>query len=619
MKTMFAKLKNVPLLSHVLCFSSLVFLDYAFRFFYQFVGITPLLNLKTAAFTFGWCAIFTALFSLLPQLARRIAMLLSIGIFSLLAFTHSVMFNIFGEFFTFADLNFAGDGAKFFSWTYLRLRLALLACILLAILIMVLAAWLAPKKKGNWKTRVAALAVIAVCIVPMVMAHNRLIPVEEEEMWWGSTFDPNAALYKDFTDSNRCLLLTGLYHYTFRDLLTSTGLRSDVRSTQELDAYFAEREVSGANEMTSAFAGKNLIMVMLESIDTWLITPEYMPNLYALQEKSVNFTAFYTPLYLSAGTFCTEIISQTGQIPAVSGLSNSAYSANAFPNSLANLFKAQGYRANAFHSADPMIYSRGSVHANLGFEKYHSYVDMQMDDYMLDSQLINGYDLMVSEAPYFTYIITYSGHGPYTEEIGNIAAGHYAQAQAAVAVSGVTSNSANMEEYTRAVAHAMETDRFIGELYASLVADGHIEDTVLLFYADHYGKYMSDKDFLAALKGVSDNAYDLYRTPCFFYSEDYRAQEVGKISGSIDLVPTIVNLFGLETDPRYYAGDDIFGEYGGYVILPNYAWYDGTVYYESGFAGEMTQEISERCAQVRRRMNASTDVLKSNYFSTLQQ
>ena len=34
----------------------------------------------------------------------------------------------------------------------------------------------------------------------------------------------------------------------------------------------------------------------------------------------------------------------------------------------------------------------------------------------------------------------------------------------------------------------METDEYIGELVDKLTGDGHMKDTVLVFYADHYGK-----------------------------------------------------------------------------------------------------------------------------------
>ena len=189
-------------------------------------------------------------------------------------------------------------------------------------------------------------------------------------------------------------------------------------------------------------------MVMLESIDTWLLTPEYMPNLYALQQQGTNFVHNYTPLFLSAGTFNTEFISQTGLLPSVTGLSSSIYSTNSFPFSLANLFEGAGYTANSFHSASPDIYSRGSVHVNLGFEAYNNAPTLGMEDYMLDSQLLNGYDLIAPEGQFFSYIITYSGHGPYTDELRNISDPHLEAAQAAVAQSGVTGSEANMKEYT---------------------------------------------------------------------------------------------------------------------------------------------------------------------------
>ncbi len=621
MKDFLNAVKKLSFLSLPLCFLSLVFLDYAFRLFYRFAGNTALLAWKPMVFTVGWSLLLTSLISLLPRLGRRIAMLVLAALYGLLAIVHGVIFNIFGRFFTFSDMNFAGDGAKFFSWSYFDLRKAFLLCVFLFLLLMAFAAFLAQKPKPGskrWKSRTAAFCAGVLSVTALVCTHNALLP-REDSMWWGSTFHPYAepVVYKEFTDSNRCLPLTGLYQYTFRDLAVSLGLEEDHQSVEKLDGFYERRaeQISGDNEMTGALKDKNLIMVMMESIDTWLVTPEYMPNLYRLQEESVNFSHFYTPLYLSAGTFTTEIVSQTGLIPAVSGLSSSAYSTNQFPLSLANLFKREGYAANSFHSAYPSIYSRGSVHANLGFEAYHSFEEMGMKDYQLDSQMINGYDQMVSDEKFFTYIITYSGHGPYTEEMGNIAAPHYEAAKAAVTRSGVTGSAENLEEYTRAVAHAMETDEFIGALIDKLEKDGKLEGTALLFYADHYGKYMTDKEFLHKVKGAGDGP-ELYRTPCFLYGGGLKPQTVEKYAGTVDLVPTLVNLFELPADRRYYVGDDIFGDQGGVVMLPNYTWYDGEIYYSSNYTGKTTEEIAARTADVQERMSSSMDTLKCDYFKS---
>ena len=622
MKNWIAKLQNIRWLSSFLCFFSFLFLDFSFRYIYSFAGSTDVWDAQPVNFTIGWALLFTGLLLFLPRLLRRIAMMVLILFFTLLALVHAAMYNIFGSFFTFSDLNFAGDGAKFFSWSYLSFRKLFLICLVVTVLIMVLAVLCVPKKQPGvhpWKRCLIAAVLCLLSLYPLIKTHRDSLP-QEDTMWWGSTYDPASSeeIYKNFTDSNRALTMTGLYQYTFRNFVVSFGLEGSDVDLDELDAFYEERaqEISGDNEMTGAFEGKNLIMVMMESIDTWMITPEYMPNLYALQQESINFSNHYTPLFLSAGTFNTEITSQTGLIPSSTGVNNSSYSTNAFPLSLANLFEEKGYTANSFHSANPFIYSRGSIHVNLGFEAYHNYEDMGMDDYMLDSQLIRAYDQMVlDDENFFSYIITYSGHGPYTQEMSNISDPHLQAAQEAVAASGITGSEANMTEYTLAIAHAMETDAFIGELIQQLQADGHLEDTVLLFYSDHYGKYMTDLDFLKEVKGVGDSETELYHTPCFLYSADQEPLTVEKCTSTVDLLPTLVNLFALDADRRYYVGDDIFGDKGGIVMFPNYSWYDGEIYYSADYDGEMTDYITEVSLEVKERLDASFDTLKGNYFA----
>ena len=155
----------------------------------------------------------------------------------------------------------------------------------------------------------------------------------------------------------------------------------------------------------------------------------------------------------------------------------------------------------------------------------------------------------------------------------------------------------------------------IEELVAQLEADGRLEDTVLLFYTDHYGKYLTDKEFLYQLKGVSADSPELYRTPCFFYAKGQQPQTVEKYVAPVDLAPTIVNLFGLDTDTRYYMGDDMFGDQGGVVLFPDGGWYDGETYYTSDYQGEVTQEMRDTSAMARRREEASFNPLRADYFA----
>ncbi len=607
--------RRFGILSLPVFFLALVFIDGAFRWVYAGAGGTRLLNAKTMLFTCSWALLVTALTGLLPRLGRRIAMGALGVFFGFLVILHGVMYNVFGHFFSFADMNFAGDGAKFFSWTYFQLPKKLYFFVLLFLLMvgaaMVLASGPMAQGKRLWVQRGCMALIAPVCIAAILLTHQKLMP-RADVLTWDNRFDPNSdtEVYREFTDANRSMKLTGLYQYTARNFAVSFGIGTDARSAEELTEIFESRVLPAANEFSGSLRGKNLMLVMLESIDTWMAKPEYMPNLCRLMDEGVEFTDFYTPLFLSAGTFNTEIISQTGLVPPAVGMPNSGYSTNAFPLSLASLFGDEGYSVNSFHPASPGIYSRGTVHTNLGFEKYHSYVDMGMDEYQLDSQMLRAFGDMTEGDSFYSYIITYSGHGPYTEEMGIIAEPHLEAAREAVNKSGVTDTPENMEEYTRAVAHAMETDGFIGGLMDRLEEEGLLEDTAVLFYADHYGKYMSDKEFLNRLKEVEPGTPELYRTPCVLAGGGLKALKVDKPASSLDIVPTIVDLYGLDAPMNYYAGESMFSPGEGLVPFPNNGWYDGDTYY----SGEDGVQQSQRTAELKQRIEASMEAVRTDYF-----
>lgn len=599
-----------------LFFLALVFLDYAFRWVYAQAGSTRLLSLKPMLFTGSWALLLTCLMALLPRLARRIAMGVAGVFFGFLVVLHGVMFNVFGHFFSFSDMGFAGDGAAFFSWTYFRMPKKMYFFVFVFLLMVAAAVVLVPRPRVSgkrlWIRRGCAVLIVPLCLAAVWFGHQKLMPQEDYLVTsWDMVYDPDGMAYKGFTDTNRCMKMTGLYQYTVRNFAVSFGIGTDTRGIEELTAAFESREVPGPNEYTGSLRGKNLMMVMLESIDTWLAQPEYMPNLCRVMDEGVEFTDFYTPLFLSAGTFNTEIITQTGIMPAAVGMPNSGYSTNVFPLSLAHLFADEGYSVNSFHKGPKSIYSRGTIHLNLGFEKYHDYKDMGMENYRLDSHMLNAFDDMVSDGSFYTYIITFSGHGPYTEELGDISAPHWEAACKAVEESGITDTPENMDEYTHAVAQAMETDEFIGGLMDRLEEAGLLEDTAVLFYTDHYGKFISDKEFLNKIKGVRAGTPDLYRTPCVLVGAGLEPRKMDKVTCSLDVVPTLVDMFGLDAPVNYYAGENMFAPGGGMVPFPNNGWYDGETYY-TGDGGE--QIDNPKAAELRQRVETSTEAMLTDYF-----
>lgn len=423
-------------------------------------------------------------------------------------------------------------------------------------------------------------------------------------IWETSQEDNRSKAYHELSDSTNALMVSGLYQYTVRDLVRQVFPANTMSNEerQQVDQYVAEYEAAQTdNEYTGLLAGKNVILVQLEAIDTWMLQEAYMPNLSKLKAESISFTNHYTPAYITAGTFNTEFMTNTGLLPATGGIATSVYGNNSFPYSLANLFGQQGYTARSFHNSRGNIYDRGTIHPNLGYEKYYGYEDLAMENYQMDRYLINGFDQMTEGNPFFSFVITLSGHGPYGEDNPS----YQAHAEAAQAAAQRTDGN-----YVYAVAGAMETDQFIGELVDSLTQANLLEDTVLIFYADHYNYYMMDDALNMDIKGV-DNMNMLQHTDFFIWSSDLEATQVDKVTSSVDVLPTIANLFELDTSGAFLVGHDGLGDQGGYVFFSDGSWYDGETYWSSQGGG--TGDL-DRSAEITKLTTLSNWVLAGDYY-----
>lgn len=575
-------------------------------------------------FTIFWSLLLCGLITILPISLQRIGIILLVVLFSLMNIVHAVMYNLFGNFFSFSDLLYAGEGAAFFSLSYLNARKLLWITSIGAIVLSVFLVCNLKKRSYTIKKLAIGVILIGVGLGGIITQHNKIVANLNTALSWDMAwYDQNeASIYQDMTNKNHVMSMTGIYQYLYRSFVVAAGLENQLSNAQiyqELDSYYAQKSetVHQENEMSGIFSGKNAIFIMLESIDTWMLTEEYMPNLYRIQQSSIDFKNHYSPLYISAGTFNTEFIANTSLIPATGGVENTVYAENSFPYSIANCFNKEGYVSNSFHSSNPIIYNRGAIHENLGYIKYHNWVDMNMEDYMLDSQMINGYSKMINQDPFFSFIITYSGHGPYTEELSNISGLHFQDAEKLVQMSSIEASDEDMLEYTYAIAHAMETDDFVGKLLEQLSNDNLLDDTVLIFFTDHFGKYMTNHEFVMDLKNINNKDF-LCNTPFFIYNSEMSGFAVNTVSSTVDILPTIANMFSLETDYSYYMGVDIFSDMEHYVIFQGNNWYDGNVYYTSDYEGEITEEIILRNREISEKMKYSTYVLKSDYYNHIK-
>ena len=364
-------------LTAILPFLWFLGLDLGFRYLYTLAVCHPWHNRPALVFSLCWSGLLSAFLALLPRIARRIFTVLLTVLACVVALVHAGLYHLTGNYFSAADLSFAGEGIRFFSPAYLHFRIGLIVLVVLVLALSLVTACLIPATRYRWYRPAAALLAAGLCILGIRLQDGAFRETAAEEASWAmSSYDPTTdeAVYTSFSDINRCLHMCGSYQYLFRSIVVTTGVEDMLKNGSQyeiLDEYYAGREAHVPNAMSGVFAGKNLILIQLESMDTWMLTEQYTPNLWRLQHEGVDWTDNYTPLYTPAATFNTELIVNTGLILPPTGVTPKAYTQYPLPYSLPHLFSEAGYSCETFHPSNGSIYNRWRIHQNWGYTVYH--------------------------------------------------------------------------------------------------------------------------------------------------------------------------------------------------------------------------------------------------------
>ena len=114
-------------------------------------------------------------------------------------------------------------------------------------------------------------------------------------------------------------------------------------------------------------------------------------------------------------------------------------------------------------------------------------------------------------------------------------------------------------------------DDLFARLLEELALAGELENTVIVGITDHYTYGYKNEPALMELSGVSDKLL-LEKTPCFIWSADLAPMTVDKPLCTTDLLPTLLNLLGVES-PYSYLGRDAFDpDYSGFVPFSDGSW-----------------------------------------------
>lgn len=333
---------------------------------------------------------------------------------------------------------------------------------------------------------------------------------------------------------------------------------------KEMHKYFSSQEASKKNKYTGMFKDKNLIVLVGESFSSLAIREDLTPNLYKLYKEGFQFDNFYTPIF-PVSTADGEYITDTSLIPKEGVWSFLRVAGNYMPYSYANVFEKQGYSSNAYHNHTATYYERDKYIETMGYNSYLAVgtgLEDRMDtsnwpnsDYEMVKTTVNDY---INNEKFMAYYMTVSGHMNYTK-IGNMM---------------VYRNWDQVKDLPYSnkakgyLAANIELDKAVGELLSRLEQAGKLEDTVIVISGDHYpyGLTLDEINELSTFE--RDDKFEKFRMPFLIWSGSMKGPiKVEKIGSSLDVLPTVLNLFGEEFDSRLLMGRDILSDSDPIVIF----------------------------------------------------
>ena len=399
----------------------------------------------------------------------------------------------------------------------------------------------------------------------------------------------------------------------------------------EMAEYMQSIPPTNRNEYTGMFEGYNLIYLTAEGFSPYAVDEELTPTLYKLVNSGFVFENYYVPLWQTS-TSDGEYVNCTGLIPDQQ-FSMRRSQDNAMPFSLPAFFASEGVNSYAFHNNSLSYYERNFTHPNLGYNFMAAKLG-DLDEATWGGQVFemdnarywpaSDLDMMEATIPkyinddrFHVYYMTISGHMNYNFAGNKMSSLHKDE------VAHLTYS----EEGRAYIACNMELDLALEYLIEQLDAAGKLENTVICLSADHY-PYGMEVANLEELAGKPlDGSLEIYRNNMILWNSEMETVTVEKTASALDILPTLLNLFGFEYDSRLYVGRDILSDSAPLVIFSDRSFITDRVSYNKkgkevtwldGTEGD--EEYYEAVKkQVKGLYNYAADILNNDFYRYVEE
>ena len=418
-----------------------------------------------------------------------------------------------------------------------------------------------------------------------------------------------------FEDTNR----------TFDDTLWEKLIEEETdTSLNNINNYLINNTITDYNDHTGMFEGKNLIVIMMESVNEIFINPDLYPNFYKMYSEGISFTNNYSPRN-SCATGNNEFSAMTGLYSIQNNCTANIYRDNTYSTAIFNLFNNAGYKTSSMHDYTEYYYYRNTIHTNMGSGRYYGVQDLgipyfnEYKNWASDEDFMEvAMDITLSDTtePFMLWLTTVSSHQPYNQS--SVEGDKYLS---------ITEGTDYPDDLRRYMSKLKTLDNALGILLDRLETAGILDDTVIVLFGDHYPYGLKDTTINQVLD-YDLNDYEREKTPLVIYNSEIEPEVVDKYTSYVNLTPTIANLFGINYDPRLYMGSDVFDEnYWNLVAFADGSWKNDLVYYNAAtsevkyYTDELVsyEEIRRINGIITAKMQMSSAIIQNNYYEYLNE
>ena len=392
--------------------------------------------------------------------------------------------------------------------------------------------------------------------------------------------------------------------------------------------YMATQTPAMENEFTGLFEGKNLILITAEAFSHHAVDKDRTPTLYRMMTEGIYFTDYYQPTW-GAGTTGGEYSNLLSLVPYNSTASMMEVVEQNIFHTMGKQMQAQGYTSAAFHNNDYTFYDRHKTHTYLGYDVFIGEGNgmeaglTEMWPKSDEEKFRFTIPQYIDKQPFSLYYMTVSGHATYPFQN-----------------SGTARKNRDLVEYLddpdpvkAYLACNMEVEHSMKFLLEQLEEKGIMDDTVVVIATDHYpyglapsATWGNSQNFLEALIGqrvtdsfIRDKSALIIWSGCL---EDMDLQVDDPVM-SLDILPTLSNLFGVKYDSRLMCGRDVFSEQEPLAFWLDGSWktdkgsYDGNTGKFTPVEGfEANEDYIKRVkANISNKQKFSKAVSYYNYFN----